>query len=327
MHSVPGTELLKGAVDCHVHACPHINGRTVTVFEATRQAAAAGMVGIGLMDNFSNSAGYAALAMSELNELGVDVFGGPILEPCAGGVSAEVVEVALDWGYGPGTGARFVSLPTHHTRNVARAEGRSPTYIEACFHVPLTGALQDTTRRILDLVASRDIVLNTGHVSGPEAIRLCHEAKLHGVTRVIVPSDHYQPDEIRQIVEMGAYAEFAFYCLTHATQVPVTNIDREAHAPAPVALADAAKRIRAATPERAILSGDLGIYVLPPPVEGLRQFLVMIRSAGFSDEEIRTMVARNPIDLFKVGQNLHLGQNLRQASPETSVPTDPALSR
>lgn len=299
--SVPGMDLLKGAVDCHVHACPHINARTVTVFEATRQAAAAGMVGLGLMDNFSNSAGYAALGMAELGHLGVDVFGGPILEPCAGGVSAEVVEVALDWGYGPGTGARFISLPTHHTRNIARQEGRSPLYVEGCFHVPLKGALQDTTKRILDLIAARDIVLNTGHISGPEAVRLCTEAERLGVRRMIVPAGGYAPDEIREIVKTSAYAEFSFYCLTHAVHVAVTNIDSEAHAPPPITLTDMVRGIRAATPERTILSGDLGLYVLPPPVEGLREFLITVASAGFSADELRLMVARNPIELFRVG--------------------------
>src|SRR5690606_34771087 len=59
---LPGMELLEGAVDNHVHACPHLNARSVTVFEAARQAAAAGMRALGLMDNFCNSAGYAALA-------------------------------------------------------------------------------------------------------------------------------------------------------------------------------------------------------------------------------------------------------------------------
>src|SRR6266568_2233024 len=100
--SMPGMELVKDAVDCHVHVCPHINARSVDVFKAVRQAAEAGMRGLGLMDNFGNSAGFAALAMRELGHLGVDVFGGPILEPCAGGVSAYVVKIALDYGYGPG---------------------------------------------------------------------------------------------------------------------------------------------------------------------------------------------------------------------------------
>jgi hypothetical protein len=38
---LPGMDLLKGSVDCHVHACPHINSRTVNVFKATRQEATA----------------------------------------------------------------------------------------------------------------------------------------------------------------------------------------------------------------------------------------------------------------------------------------------
>ena len=105
--ALPGMELLKDAVDCHAHVCPHINARSINVFEATRQAAAAGMKGLGLMDNFGNSAGFAALAMLELGDLGVDVFGGPILEPCAGGVSPYVVKIALDYGYAPGRGRPF----------------------------------------------------------------------------------------------------------------------------------------------------------------------------------------------------------------------------
>ena len=183
MYSAPGSELLEGAVDCHLHVCPHLNGRSVTVFGAVRQAAAAGMIGIGLMDNFANSGGLAALVMTELDDLRVDVFGGIILENVAGGVSSEVVEVAIGIGYGPGQGARFVSLPCHNTRHVARTENRSAAYIECCYGVPLTGELSDETKKILDLCAARDVVFNTGHVAGEEAVRLCYEAKKHGVER------------------------------------------------------------------------------------------------------------------------------------------------
>ena len=134
---LPGAELLIGAVDCHVHACPHLNGRSLDVFQAVEEAAAAGMRGIGLMDNFANSSGLAALANRRLGHLGVEAFGGLIMEPPAGGVSAEAVRIALGYGYGgPGDGARFVSLPTHHTRNVARSEGRAPAYVESCLEIP-----------------------------------------------------------------------------------------------------------------------------------------------------------------------------------------------
>jgi hypothetical protein len=193
-------------------------------------------------------------------------------------------------------------MPTHHTRNVALSEGRSEAYVEACFHVPLGGEVQDETKEILDLLASRDVVLNTGFVSGEEAVRLCQEAKKRGVERVIVPAVNYGEDIIREIVGTGAYAEFFFFGLTHATFLTGADTAAQINSPAAVSLSEIATRIRAAGPARAILSGDLGIQVLPPPVEGLREFLITIKGGGFDDAEIHRMVVENPTALFKVGE-------------------------
>ena len=293
-------ELLRDAVDCHVHVCPHVSNRLIDVLQATREAAKAGMRGLGLMDNFTNTSGYAALAMRELGHLGVDVFGGPLLEPCAGGVSPYAVRIALDYGYGPGTGARFISMPTHHTRYTALRENRPSDYVESCFYVPLTGELQDETKEILDLIAERDVVLNTGFISEEEAVRLCQEAKRCGVERVIVPAVYYAEDAIREIVATGAYAEFFFFGLTHATYVSGVNLVAQTNSPPALTLDEMTARIRAAGVEHAIVSSDLGMEVLPPPVEGFREFLITLRRAGFSDEDIRLMVAHNPTNLFRI---------------------------
>lgn len=296
----PGADLLNGAVDCHVHACPHLNGRSVDVFQAVREAAAVGMRGIGLMDNFANSAGYAALARRELGGLGVDVFGGLIMEPQSGGINVDAVRAALGCGYGPGDGARFISLPTHHTRNIARLEGRSPAYTETCLAIPERGDLPEPLPEILDLIASHDVVLNTGHIDGREAVRLVEIAKRRGVSRILVPCAHYGADEVRAIAAQHAFAEFSFFFLSHATQVGLTHVDAEKHKVTAVSLGHIAELIRAAGPEHCILSGDCGVYVLPPPVEGLREFLLMIESAGFDRAALRRMVANNPGTLFKV---------------------------
>jgi hypothetical protein len=298
---LPGIELLRGAVDCHVHACPHINPRSVNVFDATRQAAAVGMRGLGLMDNFANSSGLAALAMAELGHLGVDVFGGIILEPPAGGISPEAVAVALRYGYGPGQGARFVSMPTHHARHVAQAEGRSPAYVEAAFAVAESGPLPGPFRQILDLVAEHDVVFNTGHVSAPEAARLAAAARDHGVTRILVPCNGYAPDDVRAIVTTGAYAEFSFFFHTHATMVGLAHVDAERHRTPRVTIDETAAAIRAATPARTIVSSDCGVSLLPPPVEGLREYLLLLAGVGFDEGELRAMAAENPARLFRVG--------------------------
>ena len=276
--------------------------RCVDVFEAVEMAAAAGMCAIGLMDNFANSSGYAALANRRLGHLGVEVFGGLIMEPPAGGVSADAVRAALGYGYrGAGDGARFISLPTHHTRAIARMEGRSPAYVDACLAIPESGALPDPLPEILDLVASADVVLNTGHLGAGETVRFVEHARAAGVRRILAPASHFDPDAVRAIVALGAVAEFSFFFVTHATQVGLTHVDAARHRVSSVTVPEMAARVTAAGAERAVLSSDCGVFVLPPPPEGLREFLLLLREAGVPTENLRTMVSDTPRELFGVG--------------------------
>ena len=295
-----GMHYLEGAIDCHVHSCPHLNGRSANVLDSVRQAAAAGMRAVGLMDNFQNSSGFAALAMAELGHLGVEVFGGLIMQPTAGGVTLETARTAIGYGYGPGTGARFISLPTHHTRHVATREGRSPAFLETTYWAGDTGPIPDPVPAIMDLCAEHGVVFDCGHVSDAEAVRLAGEAKRRGVARVRTHCGRYEPDAIREIVSLGAYAEFCFFLLTHATQVGLTHVDQEKHNVPGRTIQDLAPRIRAAG-ERAIVSSDCGVFLLPPPVEGMREFMLLLEAAEFSPAEIRRMNTTNPAALFQVG--------------------------
>ncbi|XWN31189.1 MAG: DUF6282 family protein [Devosia sp.] len=294
----PGADLLVGAMDNHVHAAPHINARRLDVFEATRQAADAGMSAIGLMDNFANTSGLAALANRQLGGLGVHVFGGLIMEPPAGGVSAETAQIALAYGYGEADGARFISLPTHHTANIATQERRSPIYIDGCFAVPETGPLPDPLPEILDLVAAHDVVFNTGHVSGPEAIRLAEEARKRGVTRVLVPASHYDAQTVSALTSVDAMVEFSFFFVSHATQAGLTHVDAERHTVTPVTGGEMAALIAAAPSDQVVLSSDCGVALLPPPVEGLRAFLLLLEACGVSRKALTRMVQGNPKRLF-----------------------------
>ncbi len=299
---LPGMDLVAGAIDSHVHCCPHINARTVTVFDAVRQAARAGMRAIGLMDVFANTSGFAALACRELGDLGVEVFGGVILEPYVGGLSVASVEAALSMGYGPGTGARFVSLPCHHTKFVARSEGRSPAYVDACLGIPAEGELPDPLPEIIDLCVATDVVFNTGHLSAAEALRVVSAARRRGAERILVPASYLDSDTAEEIASQGAYLEFGFFVMSHATQVGQTMIDKERHRFSLVQLSAVAETIRRVGPDRVVLSSDSGSYVLPPPVEAFRELMVMIRSEGFDDDAIRLMTVHNTARLFKVGE-------------------------
>lgn len=298
--TAPGMEHLKGAIDCHIHACPHINGRSINVFEAVRHAHAAGMRAIGLMDNFAMSSGYAALAMQELGHLGVEVFGGLIMQPICGGITMEAARSALRYGYGPGTGARFLSLPTHHTRYVAEREGRTGAYLDSVFQIPPSGVIPDPVPEILDLCAANDVVFDCGHVSGREAALLCAEGRRRGVMKLRTHATRYAEADIRAITAAGGYCEFSFFVLTHATQVGLTHVDSEKHRSSSTTIQDMALRIRWATPERSIVSSDCGVFVLPPAVEGFREFMLLLESEGFSAAELRRMNTTNPAALFSI---------------------------
>ena len=294
--------VLCGAVDGHVHACPHLNGRRLDALEAVDQAEAAGMAGLGLMDNFSNSATLAALVRRARPTLSLDVFGGLILEPPAGGLSVAAVQAALHCGYGPGDGARFVSLPTHHTAFVARAEGRSAAHIDACLAIPERGSLPDPLPEIIDLVAEADVVLNTGHLGAAEALRVVEAARVAGVTRLLVPANHYTPDDVRALAAAGAVVELSFFFVSHATEAGLTHVDAERHTIARVRAPDMAALALAAPPGKLVLSSDCGVFLLPPPVEGLRAFVLLLRTCGVPEDTLHAAIHQTPAGLFKVVQ-------------------------
>lgn len=296
---IPGDDLLKGAVDSHVHCCPHINQRSVTLFDSVRAASAAGMRGLGLMDVFANTSGLAALANRELGHLGVDVFGGVILEPYVGGLSPRTVSTALGMGYGDG-GARFVSLPCHHTAFVARLERRSPAYIESCLEIPSTGELPDPLPEIIDLCVDADVVFNLGHLSGQEAVRVAERAATRGCTRMLAPAGYLKPGEAAAIVAAGAAIEYSFFVFSHATEVPQTMIDAERHRFPRADFAQAVSIVEDVGADHVVIGSDSGAVVLPPPVEALRELIMMFAGCGVDAAQIRSMVSENPARLFKV---------------------------
>lgn len=298
---VAGVDVLAGAIDSHVHCCPHINTRTITLFDAVRAAAASGLRGLGLMDVFANTSGLAALANLELGHLGVEVFGGVILEPHVGGVSPLAVQTALNMGYGPGSGARFVSLPCHTTAHVARSERRSPAYIDSCLSIPERGPLPDPLPEILDLCIAADVVFNLGHLSGPEMVRMAEAARDRGCRRMLAPAGYLTLDEARAIAETGAILEYSFFVLSHATDVPQTMIDAEFHQFPRADFATCLAVVREMGGSRVILSSDSGAFVLPPPVEAFRTFLSMFTACGIPEATLREMTATTPARLFRLG--------------------------
>ena len=221
------------------------------------------------------------------------------MEPPTGGVSYESAKISLEYSYFENDGAKFISFPTHHTRYVAIQEKRKSDYIHKCFYVPDEGPTYETTK-ILELIAKKNVVLNTGHLSPKETLILVKAAKNLGVEKILVPSNNFDKTTIEKLKIHNVYFEFSYFFVSEATEVPLTHIDDERHKIKGLTLKTLKDLIEAADPKNVILSSDCGVSILPKPHLGFYQFIKQVHELGFTIEEIDYMIKTNSKRLFRI---------------------------
>lgn len=316
-------ELLRGAIDLHVHAGPHLfsSPRRVDPIQAAVQAREAGMRAIVFMDVFQMSNGTAWLVNRAVPDF--RTYGGLILNTVYGGMNPRAVKTALHYG----DGAKFVSFGAHSTHFQASKEGRrvdgrfvplSELYprfaaeeLARAIRIPVDGSPGPELAEILGLIADHPgVYLNTGHVSNAEALRLVDLAGEFGIGKILVASSvtkNMSVAEQQAAAAKGALIEHTLAAFTHTTPIPKTHyyVERE-YAALDEGMDEAdragvrgvAEQIRAVGPEHCVIASDFGVYTLPPPVEGLREFIACLLDLGIGVEEVRTMVATNPARLL-----------------------------
>jgi hypothetical protein len=314
-------ELLRGAIDIHVHAGPHIfsSPRRVDPFQAAVQAQDAGMRAIVYMDVFEMSNGTAWLVNRAVPDF--KTYGGIILNTVYGGMNPRAVKTALYYG----DGAKYVSFGAHSTLYQASREGRlvdgvftplSELYpefrreLETCISIP-EGPPSPELDEILSLIASHPhVYMVTGHVSVSEAVRLVDYAGDYGIERVVVSSavvEEADLRELRYMADRGAIIEYTLAAYTHTTSIPKTHyyvereyasIDEGMSGEGGGGVKAAAQQMEALGAESCIICTDFGVYTLPTPVEGLREFIACLMDMGIPDADISTMVKANPEGLL-----------------------------
>ncbi|MBM3291948.1 hypothetical protein FJY84_04650 [Candidatus Bathyarchaeota archaeon] len=316
-------ELLKGAIDIHVHAGPHLktSPRSVDPFKAATQAKEAGMAAIVYMDVFEMSNGTSWIVNRVVN--GIKTFGGINLNTVYNGINPRAVKTALYYG----DGAKYVAFGTHSTYWMASREGqyidgrwvqshiRFPKFkeeeLERSIRIP-EGEPTPEIKEILSLVAEHsEVYLITGHVSAQEAVRLCELAKDYGIKKVVVSSTIPKiasHEQLNAMIKNGAYLEYTLAGFTHSTGTRKTDYYVEleyASDPIPgnfpsFTIKNVAEHIKLYGSENCIIASDLGVYTLPPPVEGLREFIACLLDLGLSQEAISSVVKSNPSKLLGI---------------------------
>jgi len=318
-------DLLRGAIDIHVHAGPHLpsSPRRVDPFQAAQEAKDAGMLAIVYMDVFEMSTGTAWLVNRVIPDF--LVFGGIILNTVYGGMNPRAVKTALYYG----SGAKYVSFGAHSTYYQAGKEGHMvdgkfkplaeiyPKFREEelarCIRIPVDGPPGPELDEILRLIADHPhVYLNTGHVSNEEALRLVDLAEAYEIRKVLVASSvtkNMTVAEQKKAAAKGAFLEHTLAAFTHTTPIPKTHyyvekeyisIDEGMEAGPGAGVKAVSEEIQEVGAEHFILATDFGVYTLPTPVEGMREFIACMLDLGITAEQIKTMTATNPKRLLEL---------------------------
>ncbi len=265
---------LSGTIDMHVHSGPDVWPRKMDDLELARQAANRGMRAILLKSHWTLTSDRAYLVQKVVPAL--KVFGGLVLNLAVGGINPYAVEAALQMG------AAEIWMPT-----ISAA-----SEIEGGLTIFSDGHISENVFSVLKLIAERDAILGTGHLSLEETAALIPAAWDLGVRKILITHPEHPPVNIPPGMQeelRDRYAVFFERCLitTHfgGGQLPFSTL---------------AQIIRRVGPETTIIATDFGQPQNPSPLDGLACFIANLRSNGFSDAEINRMCRENPAQVLEI---------------------------
>ena len=267
---------LEGVVDLHFHTGPDSRPRSVDDIEASRLAAEAGMRAILLKNHFTMTADRAAIAMGQVD--GLEIFGGLVLNRAVGGINPEAVRQMAAFSGGRG---KVVWLPTFDSEYAAASSGGDGPYVSILEDgEPLPAVLE-----VFGLLAEHDLTLAMGHSAPGEVLRLIPEAKRLGVPRILVThvfSQGATREQMRRMAEEDAIMEIDWLAVHGGNRT----------------IEDYVSAIRDLGAEAFFMSSDLGQEGNPVHADGLRAYIRAMLDAGVTEEEIDTMIRRNPARLL-----------------------------
>jgi hypothetical protein len=226
---------------------------------------------------------------------GIAAFGAITLNHAVGGLNPVAVEIAGR------SGCKIVWMPTVDAENETAglptggnkklpfwaeiqrelaAMGISPPRMRV---IDDSGNLVPQARICLELIGRHDMILATGHLGRAEIFAVVKAGKEMGLRKILVthaefPSQNLTAAEQAELAGLGAVIEHCF------TTMYTGKASWEG----------VFESIRAAGPERCLLSTDLGQTINPPVAEGFAMFARKLLDAGFTAAEIRRMAVTNP---------------------------------
>jgi hypothetical protein len=284
-------EVLRGAVDIHMHPSPDLGGpRRLDFIEAAKQARDVDMDAIVYKPLTFPTMDRAYAAMKAVP--GIKVFGGIMLDWCVGGLNPKAVKVAVEQ-----RGAKYVFFPVFNSAHTMERAAGSEVY-EARLKqlgakrgdkgisiLTKTGEILPEVEEIFNIVAdNKGTVLDTGHCSPEESLVMIEEARRTGVEQITVSHPTVgiigaTPEQQREMGRKGGY---------------LVQTANQILRPGGLSPQKVYEVIKATGPANNIMATDGGIINSPPPVEQLRLFVYYMERLGVTDRDIDLMIKVNP---------------------------------
>lgn len=309
---------IPGVFDMHVHTAPDIAPRKTDDWGLAKAAAEAGMGGVMLKSHLGSSVERAYLVDQMVPNL--RVFGGLVLNFPVGGLNPFAVDSYVRLGakevWMPTLSAEYtltyqkahVPLADRIAFNQAHGGDSIPPSLKFQPGDPWpwskngrgisifdeTGKIASEVWTILEILAPKDVILGTGHLSVPETHALVDAARQMGVKRILATHPEYMAplsvEDQRVLAKKGVFFERCYVLTTPATK-PVGGF-----LPFDVIV----KNIRAIGVESTVLGTDFGQAKNIHPVLGMQEYLQHLRQAGFTESEIECMAIKNPRALLGI---------------------------
>lgn len=278
----PVTSPISGLMDTHVHSAPDVFGRTIDDEIMAALYKERGVEAVVLKNHVVATADRAWFVRKHV--AGIKVFGGIVLNSAVGGINPDAVQWMwrMQGGYG-----RVVWFPTfdadHHVKHFKDA----PEGIKV---LDADGKVLPTVREVLKIAARQRLVVQTGHISPPEALAVIEAGRDEGVERLVVTHAQFEVvnmslDEMRKAAAMGAKLEL---CAVGPIMGPEAYFEWMRHWRR-VKVQETAEVIRAIGASHFVLGTDLGQFGNPTPADGLQIFVTELMEEGISKEEIVLM--------------------------------------
>jgi Family of unknown function (DUF6282) len=292
----PGVEdpLLEGAIDHHIHAYPDFVPRSQDMLQIAVEASKAKMRAVAFKDHWNLTAGAAYLVQQFIDEMVLDgrlehrveVYGGLGLNL---GINPEAVRVGLQY-----PNFKCIWLPTFKSFGWARFAGLNPSEDEYVRLVDSNGNVMPNVRQVMEMAAEANVAVALGHTDFEELLPLARVARDIGVRTVLdhplLELNKLAIDEMMQLAALGTYV--GTYCqpmipsLYQPIQDPMETVDV----------------IRQVGADRCVAGSDFGQVLHLDAIDGVRVFVRALLGFGIREDEIRTILCRNPATLLGLAE-------------------------